>query len=176
MRKHRANGCAVTNSVPKVSDSFESRIDHCFDEMYFAVVGAHTSSSALPSSDDHRIIVVTVRVAIRSLGRTQSEGEIRARLYHHGRHFTIQSRRKEHMNWSMGKAGCSFNGSLQAHLQQRGEDEDERDSVAAEDECALCAAGGERRFHALLGAGRLDLNHRTRWVVVSPAPGPAPRA
>ena len=61
--------------------------DRCFDEMCFAVVRAQTPVSSSTSSADRKLYLVTVRVTNRSLGRTESENGIRARLYDHGQYF-----------------------------------------------------------------------------------------
>ena len=95
--------------------------DRCFDEMCFAVVGAQTSLSSSPSSGGHKMIVVTVRVTSHALGRTQSEGGIRARLYDHGQYFAISTQAQrayelEHGNGPMLTQRLAPGESIQSVL------------------------------------------------------------
>lgn len=78
--------------------------DRCFDEMCFAVVSAQASSSPSANFAGRRLYVVSVRVTSHSLGRTQSEGGIRARLYDHGKYFEISKQAQREYELEHGKS------------------------------------------------------------------------
>lgn len=60
--------------------------DRCFDEMCFAVVDLQILPAPRP---DHRVYVVTLRATSHSLGRTQAEGGLRARIYADKKYFNV---------------------------------------------------------------------------------------
>ena len=78
--------------------------DQCFDEMCFTVVGAQTAPTPMAKSDGHKTLIITVRVRSQSLGRVQSEGGIRARLYDHGQYFAISTQAQSAYELEHGKS------------------------------------------------------------------------
>ncbi len=82
-----------------VSDIFSSQKvfkpgeDECFDEMCFAVVGNQTiPAQALDPSKNtaaSKFIAVTIRITNHSLGRAESEGGLRGRLYEGGAYINV---------------------------------------------------------------------------------------
>jgi len=62
--------------------------ERCFDEMCFTVTSAkRLRDFASAPAPGHAYYVVRVRVTSRSLGRSQAEGGLRARLYQDGKYF-----------------------------------------------------------------------------------------
>lgn len=78
--------------------------DRCFDEMCFAVVSAQSSLPHLVKSYGHKTLIVTVRVRSHSLGRAQSEGGIRARLYDQGQYVPISMQGQRAYELEHGKS------------------------------------------------------------------------
>lgn len=69
--------------------------EQCFDEMCFSVTQVRTASqlgsAATPVTAHGIFYIVTVKVASHSLGRTQSEGGIRALLWNSGQYYEVSS-------------------------------------------------------------------------------------
>jgi hypothetical protein len=94
-----ATVCSIYLLILVVSDIFSSQKvfnpgeDECFDEMCVAVVGNQTiPAQALdPSSGTaaRKFTAVTIRISNHSLGRAESEGGLRGRLYEGGAYINV---------------------------------------------------------------------------------------
>lgn len=75
--------------------------ERCFDEMCFAITGVQTQRQSRTPAN--KLYIITVRVTSHSLGRTQAEGGVRARLYEGGRFFNVSEQAQQSYEAQHGK-------------------------------------------------------------------------